>query len=211
MANKYLPTKSNLIKIRNSLKLSRQGQDLLEKKRIILMKEREKYDQAAKELKEKTNLLFVEGYKSLQNANIELGIDTIYKIAEGAKNEVDLDIKYKTIMGVEIPSVIEINLQDYNKFNYGLYSTTISLDKTIIVYRKIRDNLIKLAEIENIINRLNKSIKKVARRSNALKEIVIPQFEKNAKEIQSIIEERERDDFAKMKVSKKHILREEKI
>ena len=43
MENQYLPTKTNLLKIKDSIKLSKQGRELLERKRLILMKEKEKY------------------------------------------------------------------------------------------------------------------------------------------------------------------------
>ena len=38
-----LPTKSNLIKLKKTIILAKQGQELLEKKKYILMKEVEKY------------------------------------------------------------------------------------------------------------------------------------------------------------------------
>ena len=38
-----LPTKSNLIKLKKTITLSKQGQELLEKKKYILIKEKEKY------------------------------------------------------------------------------------------------------------------------------------------------------------------------
>ena len=40
--NEYLPTKTNLMRIQDSIRLSKQGQELLERKRMILVKEKEK-------------------------------------------------------------------------------------------------------------------------------------------------------------------------
>ena len=43
MDTSTLPTKNNLMKIKGKLKLSSQGQELLEKKKIILEMEKEKH------------------------------------------------------------------------------------------------------------------------------------------------------------------------
>ena len=63
--------------------------------------------------------------------------------------------------------------------------------------------IIELAEIENIIFRLEKSIEKVQRRANALKEIIIPRDEKIAKKIEDILDETDMEEFARLKMIKK--------
>ena len=63
--------------------------------------------------------------------------------------------------------------------------------------------IIELAEIENIIFRLENSIEKVQRRANALKEIIIPRDEKIAKKIEDILDETDMEEFARLKMIKK--------
>ena len=63
--------------------------------------------------------------------------------------------------------------------------------------------IIKLAEINNIMVRLQYAIEKLERRSNALKEVIIPRDEKIAKKISMALEEEERDEFVRMKVVKR--------
>ena len=43
MDTKQLPTKNNLMKIKNTIRQSKEGQTLLEQKRMILKRELEKY------------------------------------------------------------------------------------------------------------------------------------------------------------------------
>lgn len=197
----YLPTKNNLLKIKANLKLSKQGHELLEKKKFILTVEKNKYIKQQKKLKEEINKLFEEGYTALNNASIDIGIDELINISDGIKTEKSIDIKYKSIMGVEIPSVV-YDIQDL-ELSYGLYSTTISVDETILKFIQIKRVIIQLAEIDNILFRLNKSIQKVQKRSNALNDIIIPNNEKIAKQIEDILEEREREEFTRLKVMKK--------
>lgn len=63
--------------------------------------------------------------------------------------------------------------------------------------------LIDLAEIEVTVKRLNDSIVKVQKRSNSLKDIVIPNYEKQEKRIQETLDERDREEFTRMKMIKK--------
>ena len=58
----------------------------------------------------------------------------------------------------------------------------------------------KMAEVENSIYRLAVSIKKTKRRANALKNIIIPGFEENIHFISNALEEKEREEFSRLKV-----------
>ena len=63
--------------------------------------------------------------------------------------------------------------------------------------------ILELAQMQNTMIRLKKSMEKVQRRANALKEIIIPKDEKKAKEIQDILDETEKEEFIRLKKLKK--------
>lgn len=197
MDTKSLPTKNNLIKINRSIKQSKEGQMLLEQKRMILSRELEKYMEKAKKLRESGKKILEEAYHTLKIASVEIGMDDMLDISDGIKTDYSIDIKYKTIMGVEIPSIVPNESEV--EINYGLYNTTTAVDDTILKFMEVKKYILELAQIENIIFRLNKDIEKVQRRSNALKEIIIPTDEKIAKEIQDILEENEKEEFIRLK------------
>ena len=200
--NEYLPTKTNLMRIQDSIRLSKQGQELLERKRMILVKEKEKYEEKANNLRMQMQTLFSEAYLLLQDASIDMGMEKIAVLANGIKKENSIDIKYRTIMGVEIPSVIWKEQEENQKLNYGFYETTISLDKAVLKFNEIKEKMLILAELENTVKRLELSIIKVQTRSNALQNIIIPENEKIEKSIQNALEEKEREDFSRLKVVK---------
>ena len=109
-------------------------------------------------------------------------------------------------MGVEIPSVIWKEQEENQKLNYGFYETTISLDKAVLKFNEIKEKMLILAELENTVKRLELSIIKVQTRSNALQNIIIPENEKIEKSIQNALEEKEREDFSRLKVVKRRKL-----
>lgn len=203
MQNQYLPTKTNLLKLASTLALSKQGQQLLEKKKFVLICEMEKYKDQAKQIRETVYALLKEGYLLLQEATVDMGMDAMIVIAAGIPIEESIDIKYKTIMGVDIPSLVFEKKSVDSILNYGFYSTTISLDKAVLKWKEIKENLMVLTELENTVVRLQAGIQKVSTRSNALQNVIIPNNEQAVKQIQNILEEKEREEFARLKLVKK--------
>lgn len=197
----YLPTYSNLMKARNTLKLSQKGHELLDRKKNILVAEMLGYVEKAKKLKEKIDTAFLDAYAMLQEANIDLGIENIMKIADSSTEDDGVSILFKTLMGVEIPIV---KYSSPNKVvDYSFYDTTSAVDKAVLAFISLKKVIIELAQIDNTVYKLSQAILKTQKRSNALKNIVIPRTKKLELKIQGAIEEREREDFARLKVIKK--------
>ena len=201
MDTSTLPTKNNLMKIKGKLKLSSQGQELLEKKKIILEMEKEKHKKNLQEKRENLEKLFNEGINKIKIASIDIGLEELKDISEEVDFKQKIDIKYKTVMGVEIPSIIYEKQKQ--KTMIGLYNTNIQVDEAIEIFTKIKTEIIELAEIENTILRINKAIEKVKKRSNALKDIIIPEEKQQIKTIEGNLEEREREEFSRLKIIKK--------
>lgn len=203
MSSNYLPTKTNLMKLQESLRITKQGHELLERKRMILTKELEKYLKQGEIIRKEVQDLMEEGKALIRNANIDLGIDNLTNISNGVKIDNYIDIKNVTLMGTEIPSAV--HKKEVVKRNYGFYNTSNTVDEAILKFNEIQEKLIELAILENTIFRLKRSIEKVRTRANALQNIIIPENEENLKDISDKIDEREREEFARLKVVKKKI------
>ena len=67
-------------------------------------------------------------------------------------------------------------------------------------FNRAKELTIQLAEVENSVYRLANAIKKTQRRANALKNISIPRFEETVRYISSALEEKEREEFSRLKV-----------
>lgn len=202
MGMRDLPTKNNLIKLKGFIKQSQQGKKLLEQKKMILKREMDKYREEQVNLKKYGENLLTDAFESLKNANVDIGIEEMVSIANGVKQDDSLDIKYVTVMGVQIPSVI-LKSETKPEMNYGLYNTTSAVDEAISKFIQVKEYLVQLARIETTILRLQISIEKVERRANALEQVIIPRDEKIAQKISEILDEMEMEEFARQKVMKK--------
>ncbi len=193
------PTKGTLIILKKSLELAKLGFDLIDKKRNILIREMMTLIDVAKSIREEIEDTFKLAYKALQTANITLGI--CENLANSVHIETGVEINYRSIMGVEIPKV-KLNSQiDLN--NYSFFKTNSQLDVAYVNFDNAKKISAVLAEIENSVYKLAKEIQKTQRRANALKNINIPKIENEIKRIGSYLEEKEREDFSRLKIIKK--------
>jgi len=199
MAEQIFPTKGNLIKARKTLSLCRLGYDLMDRKRNILIREMMNLMDKAKALRGTIEDTYKEAYEALQYANITLGV--IDKIAESIPAENGITVSYRSVMGVSIPKV-SIKQPDVREIPYGFYSTNSQLDKAYVSFSRVKEITIVLAEVENCIFRLAAAIKKAQKRANALQNILIPRYEDMVKYIVDSLEEKEREEFSRLKVIK---------
>ncbi len=195
-----VPTKGNLIIAKNTLALSKTGYGLLDKKRNILIREMMNLIDAAKALQSKIESTFTNAYSALEQANIDIGIETVEKIGYAMAVEDSLEIKFRSVMGVEIP-IVMLDEQPI-KPDYGMKNTGSALDEAVVSFVKVKYLTRQLAQIETSVYRLADSIKKTQKRVNALKNIMIPRYEEETKNIQNALDEKEREEFSRLKVIK---------
>lgn len=200
------PTKGNLILAKNSLSLARQGYVLMDKKRNILIRELMELIDQAKDIQSEIDVTFRDAYAALQMANIELGINYVQEISASVPIENGVVIKSRSIMGTEIPLVR--HEQAPMSLTYAYYSTKESLDEARAKFEQVKALTIRLSMVENSAYRLANNIKKTQKRANALKNITIPTYETLTKHITNSLEEKEREEFTRLKVIKRNKTKE---
>ena len=196
------PTKGNLILAKNSLKLAHMGYELMDKKRNILIRELMGLIDEAKGIQSEIDSTFRAAYAALQKANIELGINYVQEVGASVPVEKGVKIKARSIMGTEIP-LVQHEVKPL-QLTYGFYNTTQSLDEARYHFERVKELTIKLSMVENSAYRLANSIKKTQKRANALKNITIPKYETLSKDISEALEEKEREEFTRLKVIKRN-------
>ena len=195
------PTKGNLILAKNSLALASQGYELMDKKRNILLRELMGLIDQAKAIQSEIDTTYTEAYKALQQANIELGIHFVEEMAASVPVEDSIRIKTRSIMGTEIPLVQHEPAP--MKLSYAYYSTRESLDEARQHFERVKNLTIQLSMVENSAYRLAASIRKTQKRANALKNITIPTYQALVADITNALEEKDREEFTRLKVIKK--------
>lgn len=201
MAQQVFPTKGNLIRLKKSLELAETGYDLLDRKRNILVRETMLLVDRARAVSGKIRETYASAYKALQSANISLG--TVDEIALSIPVDEGIRMTGRSVMGVVIPKVSLPAAEPNN--SYGYRRTDISLDIACRRFNEVKALTAQLAEIESSVFRLAEGIRKTQKRANALKNIVIPRFKVQIKTISDMLDEKEREEFSRLKVIKKQV------
>ncbi len=199
MAATVFATKGNLISTQRSLALAKTGYELMDKKRNILIREMMLLVDKATSIQSEIDKVFSEAYASLIEANLSSGV--IQSIAEAVPVENGVRIRTKSVMGVEVP-LVTLEEKREETVPYGLMETDAALDNAYSKFERVKELCVTLSEIENSVYRLAIAIKKTQRRANSLKNIVIPRQEATVKFIVNTLEEKEREEFSRMKIIK---------
>lgn len=201
MDPRTFPTKGNLMLAKNSLTLARQGYDLMDKKRNILIRELMDLIDEARHIQDEIDSTFTYAYQCLQRANIEHGISMVSQLAYTVPIESSITIQTRSIMGTEIP---HIKYTPRNKIpTYSFSTTRESIDLATEAFRKVKDLTVKLSMVENAAYRLATNIKKTQKRANALENITIPMYSQLVYTITNALEEKDREEFTRLKIIKR--------
>ncbi len=199
MVDDIKPTRSELLKIKNQIKLAKSGYSLLKKKRDGLILEFFEILKKAKSLREE----LVSEYKiALGKINIARTLEgdlKVKSIAMAIKDIPDVKLTTKNIMGVKVPKIESSEIHKaFLKRGYGVYNSS-AIDEAAAAYEKVVEKIILAAEVETSMRKLLSEIEKTKRRVNGLEFVVIPRLDKVKGFITLRLEEMERENIFRMK------------
>lgn len=211
MANKLglSPTKSSLIEVKETLSVAKEGYELLEQKREILvmelMKMLEKAKLAEKELAEKLD----DAYSSLRTLIVKEGALQVKETSVGINYDYMIKEKINKIMGITLPSV-KIDIP-HKSLQYSFGNSSVLSDEVMIKFLEVLKATGRMAEIRTAIWRLSRELKKTQRRVNALDKFIIPDNKETKKFIEDTIEEKDREMLFIQKMLKKKLNKDKRI
>ncbi|MDP3449404.1 MAG: V-type ATP synthase subunit D [Anaerolineaceae bacterium] len=194
------PTRSNLIRIRKELQFSKEGYEILNRKREVLTTELIQMAHKAEELQREVWSQLAEAYIAMEKAQLNMGTERVEWAALAANKTVEVQLKFRGIMGVSIP-MIESKGAPLDML-YSLGDTNSSLDEASSGFVKVTKMIPELSMVMTTVWRLATELRKTQRRVNALQYIFIPEYEETVSFIVSSLEEREREDTFMLKMLK---------
>jgi len=138
-----------------------------------------------------------QAYAALFKAYAEMGSLKVESAAATTPASIEVKVSDRTILGIKIPT-LEISSTKL-PLTYGFLDTTSVFDEAVTKFRNILAPICRVAEVENAIFRLAEELKKTQRLLNALEHLIIPRYQESIKFISANLEEREREDFVKLK------------
>jgi V/A-type H+-transporting ATPase subunit D len=197
------PNRSELLARRARIDLARQGRDLLEEKRTVLMRELRRLSEQAVVSSAGVEQRAAEARDALGEAVALDGPETVASAALAASGEVELELEPSNVAGVRLVEIAtEGARRDLTRRGYGLSATTPRIDRVADCYERLIDVLLETAATELSLNRLAGEIRRTTRRVNALEQVVVPRLERERDYIAMVLDEREREDHMRLRRAK---------
>ncbi|MBE6348060.1 MAG: V-type ATP synthase subunit D [Spirochaetaceae bacterium] len=194
------PTKSNLLMVKEQLSVATDGYELLEQKREILVMELMRMVEKVKLLERDIEKQISKAYPALKNMLMAVGGDRVERLASGISYDFKISEKNVVAAGMNFSS-IEVELPKRELF-YSVMDSFADSDKVMVEFFELLKLLTDLASIRTIVWRLANEVRKTQRRVNALDKMVIPQSKETQVYIESVLEERERENVFVLKALK---------
>ncbi len=205
-AENIQPTRGELLKLKRRIDLAERGHELLREKRDALITEFFDNLDALKGKREDVEEKLEEAFTALIQARVVMGSAELSKAASASGRDLDIDVDSRNIMGVNVPVVEPEDLRrKATERGYDFHQTSAKLDEAAEKFEEALQEIIELAEIEEIVKLLAQEIEKTKRRVNSLEHVLIPNLEENKEYIEMRLEEQEREDKFRLKRVKEKI------
>jgi V/A-type H+/Na+-transporting ATPase subunit D len=200
MQKKAEPTKANLIRLRREAALAKQGLEILDRKREILMRELSQsitaYETQYKELGELLRTLY------------QWNKETLAAIGPRAAEYESIPIKglviraeEKRVMGVRIPS---LSIESINIHPHILSPQTNAIAKDLA---QSTEKILSFIEISCTMRRIAFETAKTQKREKAIEEIHLPLYKREITRISESLDENEREELVRYKALKRRLSR----
>ena len=147
-----------------------------------------------------------QSYKEMGKRGINL-ISNVSKI----QFKPSINVKYLKEYGNLVPKIDFQLIRKEKLPAYSFENTSHYLDELMNLLKNFFEVVIQLAEKEGLMLNYSFNFKKVNRRINGLKNIIIPNYQSDIKKIKEILEEVERENFVRLKKTKDLINKQQSV
>ena len=204
------PTRQELTRLKTRLRTSIRGHKLLKDKRDELMKQFLEIVRRNRELRAKVEKGLEQANAAFTVAAALMGPEMVEQALLYPKQSVELDMKFKNVMSVNVPvySFHTRNEDPTEIYPYGFAQTSGELDAALEALSNVFHDMLELAEVEKTMQLLAEDIEKTRRRVNALEYVMIPNFQETIRYISMKLDENERGNITRLMKVKDMVLQE---
>jgi V/A-type H+-transporting ATPase subunit D len=200
------PTKSSYLELSDQLDSAKEGYELLDQKRQILVFELMSRLGRARDAERRVAEALERAFAALRGAEMDVGSAAIDRATLAVSYDHQIELSQQSLMGIRLPTVTALPAALSVQFGTG--GTSAQTDTAMQRFVEALPLLAELAELENSVIRLARELRKTQRRCNALSKVFIPDYSETIDYILSSLEERERESFIIQKMIKDRLSRQ---
>lgn len=196
-----IPTRTNLLFLRDRARSVSNSIDILRTKRQALIVEFLRSTRPF--LKSRREIKGMYG-RAMEELVLSLGHEgrgAVESIAMSTEKEPSIEITEGSIWGLKYKDVEirETPLKTPEERHYDWRASTHHMEECIHLFEKLVDAVIKVAAFESKLKRLAAEITKTTRRTRVLEERLLPRLLRDIRHITQYIEEREHEAYYRLK------------
>lgn len=199
-------TRMNLLLLRRRVEGAQRGLELLRSKREALVRE---FFAVMDRVAESRHQMETVLGQALTTLNLGLGLEgraSLRSAGYAARRTLSIELTERNVWGVRFPEVCYAPvLRGLNARGYASSGVSTHIDETARHFEQVLELILRSVSIELRLKKLGNEIKKVTGRINALNDAIIPALTREAWEIGQTLEEREREEWFRMKRFKQNV------
>jgi len=198
-----LPTKANLLRLKQEIGFIKDGYNLLDHKREVLIQELLKIGFEIKDLKDSLNRSLKETYDKFSEGVKKMGRERLKLLLLQRPVFPQIKVVEKSVMGVHIP---HLSLADEFKVNFEAPSLSCKeFDEFLLSIKELIPLLLRYVEVSFSLFRIGQELIKTQKRLRALENFHIPQYTHMISYIETVLEESEREELFRNKKIKSRL------
>ena len=204
------PTRMELTRLKGRLRTAVRGHKLLKDKRDELMKQFLEIVRRNRQLRAKVEEGLEKANAAFTVASAIMSPQMLEQALLYPKQSVELDMKLKNVMSVNVP-VYDFRTRNDDPaeiYPYGFAQTSGELDAALEALSDVFRDMLELAEVEKTMQLLAADIEKTRRRVNALEYVMIPDFQQKIRYISMKLDENERGNITRLMKVKEMVLQD---
>lgn len=195
------PTRTNLLRLREKLKLVINGINILKARKQALVREFLSTSVPFLKSREEIREMYGKAIRELLLSLGREGEDRIESIVLATEREFRIEVMEQSIWGLRYKDVIphDTPVRDIGKRGYDESSTTLHLEEGTVLFEKLLESMLNIAAYESKLKRLADEITKTTRRIKVLEEVIQPDLKFRIRTITQYIGERDRESYYRLK------------
>ncbi|MET1127711.1 MAG: V-type ATP synthase subunit D [Thermoproteota archaeon] len=202
--DRALPTKINLIRLRNELKMLRRIRSILEEKRdVLILYVRQTAEEYQKAYAEAASRL-IEAYKQLMSAIGSSGYPQLEALSRETPPSTLVDVRERALFAVKVPAIdlVEASVPPPPSAVVRAGPTLLEArQKLLEAFRA----LLKVVEVEYSLRSLLNELRTTQRQINTLDNVLIPRTVDSIKFISLVLDDRQREEVIRLKMIKRRL------
>ena len=195
------PTRTNLLLLKDKRRSVENSIGILRARKQALIKEFLAATVPFLRSREDIREAYGKGLRELALTLGHEGVDSVESIVVSTQRDFNIDVMEKSIWGLQYKDIIyhDTPVREPHEREYDEFSTTPHLEESTLLFEKLLESMLNIAEFESKLKRLGDEILRTTRRIKVLEEMVLPNLRHQIKMIMQYIGERERESYYRLK------------